>query len=143
MARKIVHEKDCFNSQVRANMQRVGYILRWPKFCRNCGGYGNHYSHYDPSPSGVGLSSGYMVDADPCQQCSDRGICPRCADDGFDAETGDHCEECGWTIESEGVPEPWECSCWIWGDVYDPYDHDFVAKSGQSRSILDLTKRDE
>lgn len=68
--------------------------------CEHCQGMGGFYTAYDPSPSGVSLSPGYMQDFDLCHKCLEQQICPSCGeyisiDDNcsYDVYV---CEYCGW-----------------------------------------------
>lgn len=86
----------------------------WPSYCKFCNGWGGHVSYYDPSPSGVSLGSGYMMETDLCPHCVEKNICPRCGKinsnwkDNIDA----HCYYCGWEIdESKGLLEQPTCAC--------------------------------
>ena len=86
------------------------YAAKWPGVCRKCNGYGYMESRYDPSPAGVSLAPGYMVEAEPCEACVCEGHCPRCGapwpDDGDDEYVGP-CASCGFVLyETAGVLEP-------------------------------------
>jgi len=108
----------------------ASYEASWPKYCRDCHGWGGKTSYYDPSPAGVGLSPGSMADFDPCPTCVEQGICPRCGEESADLVAADEysdkfaCELCGWDElnNNECIPEsdpyPLECDCWEWQDVY-------------------------
>ena len=117
MASKKFHDESCLTNQIARELARVGYMLQWPNYCRECNGYGAHFFQYDPSPAGIGLSAGYMTDADPCG-CVESGHCPRCGEAGVDPECGDYCTECKWTFETLGIADPAECECWDWGQTY-------------------------
>jgi superfamily II DNA or RNA helicase len=99
------------------------YLSEWPNYCEDCGGWGGHYSTYDPSPSGVGLSPGFMTDYDPCETCVENDICPRCGENTIsliDGKSEDwyECKSCRWDDRQgfEGMPQdppmPPECNCW-------------------------------
>ena len=65
--------------------------------CKRCDGKGLiEGPPYDPSPPGVALSPGYMVDIDICPNCLDRDICPLCGEKEvfWDAERY-ICPSCG------------------------------------------------
>lgn len=66
---------------------------KWPNHCPECCGTGGDVSAYDPSPSGVALSPGYMYDFDPCEACME--TCPRCGQP-MDKENDAPCPSCGW-----------------------------------------------
>lgn len=101
---------------------------RWPNSCSHCEGNGGFYSSYDPSPSGVSLSPGSIMDWDPCPDCTEKGICPRCGNDlpliaYKDDETGEWavdpdetdankpCLRCGWNPNAPDFCPP-EMECW-------------------------------
>jgi predicted RNA-binding Zn-ribbon protein involved in translation (DUF1610 family) len=93
------------------------YKLKWPNYCQTCNGWGGSTYTYDPSPKGVGLSSGYMIETEPCSDCIDAFICPRCGayNEAWlrNADTTSPCENCGFEeMETEGLPEEPECYCW-------------------------------
>lgn len=110
--------------EAKINFEReiLAYKAKWPNYCEECGGWGGHVSYYDPSPSGIGLSPGYMMDYDPCAECLEQDICPRCGfktpDIFVEGEYEDYyqCPKCGWKEGDEGIPQepPWppECTCW-------------------------------
>lgn len=59
-------------------LARVAYVTKYPGYCRACNGAGVLVDSYDPSPAGVGLASGVMYAADPCEKCLTKNRCPRC-----------------------------------------------------------------
>lgn len=107
---------------------RILWQARWSEYCTHCEGEGGSVSYYDPSPAGVSLSPGYMVDWDPCPHCTEKGICPRCGADlplvtyeDFDGtlvvddETDPNkpCLRCGWNPDKPDICPPlMECECW-------------------------------
>ena len=107
----------CKAQQARWKIVTAEYETAWPSYCRKCDGQGGHGYYYDPSPAGVSLSSGQMFDYDPCPECVEKGICPRCGnqvwtedDFGSDLVT---CSACGWKEEDpDAAPEQPECWCW-------------------------------
>ena len=117
----IKHSPECTKAFEEAEKARAEYRQKWPNFCKNCSGWGGSYSTYDPSPAGVSLGSGFMYDYEPCGDCLEKGICPRCGkeskrmkkamEEGTDDFT---CEHCGWSEEekTEGMPEEPECWCY-------------------------------
>ncbi len=118
---------DAFNKDTK------DYITKWSNYCTDCDGWGGSTSSYDPSAAGVCLSPGYFTEYDPCSECSEKDICPRCGDktlvflDIIDEASGlsaDHCEctSCDWVEQkTEGMPqdppEPPECDCFTWEDL--------------------------
>lgn len=124
-------------------LARVAYATKYPSYCQHCGGWGGSVYSYDPSPAGVSLSSGCMYDWEPCPECLEKGICPRCGtqhdpDSEWWAEPSG-CPSCGWTEDdgtewhrqTDGMPPPWECYCWE-DDIpdWDPYEN-------EARSVRD------
>lgn len=107
------HSVECLERMARAVKLRTAWLSEWPDYCRHCHGQGAHYYTFDPSPTGVSLSAGTMEDAEPCDQCTEQGICARCGKAGLDPETGEGpCSHCGWNYD-DGVPEMPECFCWM------------------------------
>ena len=111
--------------------QMANFEQNFPDHCKQCGGWGGSYISYDPSPSGVSLGSGTMLDWEPCEACLMKGICPICGHRHNNPEwmnhEGDKCQNCGWQIEAEfGVPQPPEYDPpiefpndnWMFGDEY-------------------------
>jgi len=111
------HFKDCVEAQKRYEDAVEAYRKKWPDHCKNCGGWGGFYGEYDPSPAGVSLSPGHMTEFDPCPECMEEGICPRCGEKVWDwnevaEDAQGPCSNCGWTEgEDEGLPEAPECWC--------------------------------
>lgn len=112
------HDSDCWGLLEKSRMARQEWARKWPNHCQKCGGWGGFWSHYDPSPSGVGLSPGYMEQFDPCV-CWEEGHCPRCGEpcamgsDHKDGKTIEVCE-CSWdTAKPDGIPGEGECVCWL------------------------------
>lgn len=77
------HTAQCIEAQAAHQQVVDEYNRQWPKHCTTCGGWGGSVSYYDPSPSGVGLSPGYMTEYDPCPDCTEQNRCPRCGADGL------------------------------------------------------------
>ena len=75
---------------------------QWPNHCTRCEGAGVLEYDDDPSPTGVSLAPGTMRFTDPCPQCVEYDLCPRCGGD-LDELTGDEaltCPHCGWNSEN-------------------------------------------
>ena len=75
--------------------------------CSKCGGTGFVVYEDDPSPSGVSLSPGTMMFSDPCPECYEKDICPRCGrqlpeESAIDDENEEYdvCYGCGWDSKS-------------------------------------------
>lgn len=97
---------------------------------------------FDPSPSGVGLSLGYMTEFEECQDCLAQEICPRC---GFNqVDIGEHwedvvCENCEWDqheaeMDMHGkycMPEEPDCNCF-------EMDYDITEQELEERSELEI-----
>lgn len=80
----------------------AAYILAWPNHCRACHGWGATGGGTDPD-------SGY-ADSDPCERCTEQGICPRCGAKALDEE-GVTCGACWFNAKTdEGCPDV-DCGC--------------------------------
>lgn len=104
-------------------MKPILYWLRrlWHKFrplplwcerCGSCGGHGGSDYAFDPSPSGVSLSPGFMWDWDPCEDCTGAGICPSCGtqlsdDDAWRLFETDELAQCPFCRWSMNTPNDW------------------------------------
>lgn len=107
------HTIECIERNKRWDKKVAEYEKKYPNHCEFCDGWGGKWSYYDPSPSGVGLSSGYMTDFDPCPDCLEQGLCPMCKDVLMESNgVGDlFCERCQ-KSDFEGIPQSPECWCW-------------------------------
>ena len=114
------HHKTCIDAHENWEDQVSQYKHDYPNYCKSCNGWGGNYSRYDPSPSGISLGSGYMLDYEPCEDCVEKGICPRCGkvSDNIITALSDGdcgvCEHCGWSMEEthvDGIPDEPECYC--------------------------------
>ena len=121
----MTHNNNCV--QVNAEWIEATKVYKetWTNYCRVCGGNGGSVSHYDPSSSGISLAAGYLIEYEPCHECSEKGICPRCGLDGLTSEergdesTGDGpCTICGWNQDPGLCDAP---GCWC--DEQDNLDH--------------------
>ena len=103
----MIHTESC--KQRHANQQ--AWQLQWPAYCRHCDATGLVLHEHDPSPSGISLSPGVLVDGDPCSHCIEQGKCPRC---NHTHDGDDHpCSECGWNWggNMDDYRPEWECWC--------------------------------
>lgn len=115
-----------FNEKVAKALREFEW--KYPNYCRACGGTGEVCEFFDPSPAGVSLSPGSMMECDPCALCIDDGNCPRCSapaivDRGPLLHEG--CSNCGWQSSvSAPAPPPGECTCYDdeeWHRSFDDY----------------------
>jgi hypothetical protein len=125
------HRADCQKYSAIHTFLTEYYKSWWPNYCRRCRGWGGLISYYDPSPSGVSLSSGRMQEIDLCPDCMDKRLCPRCGNVNIGWLEGEGdvwgCATCGWSFEDPGgLPEPPECCCDMyceecgkWMDLWD------------------------
>ena len=109
------HTKAC----TKAYQEFIAWKQNHPKYCKECNALGYTETTYDPSPAGVSLGSGYMVDREPCEYCLVKGICPVCGESALvlhesqfiDSIYTGPCSSCGWKEEDVSMPY-FECSCW-------------------------------
>lgn len=112
------HTKECLEATEKCKALRVEYVSSWPYYCRKCKGEGGHWYNYDPSPTGVALSPGYMMDVDPCPLCCESlSVCPRCGEPLPEQfwEDDSPCPHCGWDWcrnPDDALPPLYECNCW-------------------------------
>lgn len=111
------HTDECVQATEAAQKAQEAWAAQWPNHCKTCKGVGGWVDTFDPSPAGVPLGAGVMHDCDPCPDCVERGICPRCGQPGLtDEERGDDstgegpCKQCGWNHD-DALPELPECWC--------------------------------
>jgi hypothetical protein len=105
------HTKECENLTIKRSADIGEWCKLWPNYCKTCGGAGVSYSRYDPSPAGVSLGSGDMIDVTICQDCAEKGICSRCGEQVWDPDQITYpCSKCGWDGTDQIPPEP-ECWC--------------------------------
>lgn len=86
----------------RVEKDRAAWTEKWPSYCRSCEGWGGSHFAYDPSPSGVALSSGHMWDFDPCEALGPHQ-CHRCRNYALTYEWEGPCRVCGWNF-NDGMP---------------------------------------
>lgn len=111
------HTSECNQAQAKFKAEVEAYHQAWPNHCDHCHGWGSHSYTYDPSPAGVALGPGFMVDTDPCSDCIEEAKCPRCGQQTFPDDTTMICSSCGFDLEhtnkNPGLPEPPDCVCWM------------------------------
>ncbi len=114
----MAHELDAYEAHYA---EATRYEEAWPNYCYECNGYGYHVDYYDPSPAGVSLGSGTLMETHPCGHCIERDYnrpewtprCPRCAGgivtDPDYADDPITCYNCGFrdgvTLGHPGWPE--------------------------------------
>lgn len=80
---------------------RMLWERQWPNHCKTCEGHGVF-----TGTTKVDFGPGGLPDADPCHDCTEKGICARCGEPGLDRETGEGpCTNCGWNYD-DAAPEP-------------------------------------
>lgn len=133
----MTHTFGCLREQATRELERRAYRMLWPCRCSTCYGVGGKWDAYDPSPAGIALSPGSILDWDPCLDCLDLGVCPRCAhkydveSDGFYALIEDNeCVHCKWKWDRDEThePPPYECGCWYELEFAD--DFEIFGKKG-------------
>lgn len=109
----VSHTSQCLYWQEASQREQKAFWSTYPHACPTCRGWGMISGTYDPSPSGVGLSSGSITDSDPCSVCVEEGICPLCGEQALDEE-GNSCLACSWICGvTEGAPQKYDaCACW-------------------------------
>jgi len=117
------HTKACIEYMSKLKKARDDYEVLYPDYCHVCQGTGEILYSYDPSPAGVSLSPGMMIDSDPCLECLQKGLCPRCRKPvpewDVDFNESATCHFCGWQyLISLGCPVgDDECNCFdAWVD---------------------------
>jgi hypothetical protein len=106
------HTKECLQEQEAA----AQYMAEWPDHCPKCHGAGQYSYEDDPSPAGVSLSSGSYTYTEPCEECVECGVCPRCGKESLWAAEEDepdniYCTSCSWKWGDEGQSYH-ECYCY-------------------------------
>jgi hypothetical protein len=119
------HAESCTKAHENWEKDMVKFEERFPAYCRTCEGWGGKWEQFDPSPAGIMLSPGTMTDFDPCPNCVDQGVCPRCKQT-LDMDMKEEyyiCHDCNWTDEDNGedygVPPYPECHCDLLGSSGD------------------------
>ena len=87
------HTPACVAARKQWKLDDREWQKQWPKFCRECEGFGS--------------CAGYD-DAWLCEECSEKGLCARCGAAMPDGEWP--CANCGFEGDPERPEEP-ECNC--------------------------------
>jgi hypothetical protein len=114
------HSEYCNDAQASYKKEAEAFKKKHPNYCESCNGWGVSFSTYDPSPSGVSLSQGSMIDCDTCPSCVDENLCPLCMTPttplfGHDGNLN-VCSTCNWSEEDEtheGLSDEPECHCYL------------------------------
>jgi hypothetical protein len=108
------HTLACLLATTRYIAEMLTFAARYPQACQACLGWGGHTWSYDPSPAGVSLGSGFLIDGEPCAACEGSEDLPTCA------LCGQICQEDGTRLctcpPNAGLPEGPECLCWYGDD---------------------------
>lgn len=103
--------KKCDETIEKAEKARREWAEKWPNHCKTCEGHGEFHFTENGAPHGAGYWP--MDMSEPCDDCTGKGICPRCgAVDAIDEEGYGPCEKCGWKYDDLGMPpepEIWGC----------------------------------
>lgn len=138
------HSQACILAYEHYQKELADWLSRWGyTYCQECKSYGVLTDTYDPSPAGVGLSSGWMESEEPCSCTSldndrEQPRCPRCGTDweiSYDGEGDPIC-----LITEQGFPCP---SCeWNWGKGLDdtlPVEPECFCDEGPDTEDLAVT----
>lgn len=119
----MLHSEACQVATAERERERAAFLSRWPNACRTCGGWGVITHTENQSPIGSGYYWPETL-ADPCDDCTGKGKCPRCGkiifpDDDRNAtkfnawfESYDPAPCCGWSWgkgDDDTLPESREC----------------------------------
>lgn len=109
----MTHTKECNEYIEKCNKSVEDYKQKWPNYCKSCYGAGGSYfpgSYYSPP------------DFNECEDCIDKGKCPRCGAETFkliereNQATDDIpqiCSSCQFDLTTNScMPEDGECICW-------------------------------
>jgi hypothetical protein len=97
------------------------YFIKFPLFCRECGGSGIVYYEENMSPHGSGLTWNMQME-DQCPACANR--CPLCGTEGdeyYDDDTAT-CTACNFQYEEPTQTEP-PYGPEIWEEFFDLLDY--------------------
>ena len=96
---QINHTPSCIVATTNYKRLRAAFAIYWSSYCTTCNGVGGSIYYYDPSPGGISLGAGWMEDMNPCPDCIEQGLCPRCGKE-FDQDSEEAtCPHCGWDQE--------------------------------------------
>jgi hypothetical protein len=116
-----VHSATCVLLSANYERLRAAFGLYWPDYCQTCNGLGGSFYHYDPSPGGVSLGSGFMVEFDECPDCIEQGKCPRCGKIDY------------WHSWMED--DPMICPNCEWNSEHAERLHNYVSLTGNKKEI--------
>ncbi|MEK6860492.1 MAG: hypothetical protein AABY07_00845 [Nanoarchaeota archaeon] len=116
----MTHSQQCIKNQAKTEKEREEYLKRYPNYCRKCNGEGGESFSYDPSPAGVSLSPGFMIEFEPCDTCTEKGICARCGyiypevldDDNYYQIDDEKCPVCQFEAGKTYPIPSHECFCY-------------------------------
>lgn len=113
-----IHTPECQAAYQKYEAAYQVWMEKWGSTCcQNCWGQGAFYDSYDPSPAGVSLSTGSVMDAEPCSDCTGREedpCCPRCGSRNIDVEKETPCRDChyNWGKNPDDMRPEWPgCGC--------------------------------
>lgn len=98
---------ECEKSQSDYLEYERKFLAKNPNYCRECDGFGIWAEEYDPSPYGVMLGRGTMVDMGPCEACE--GQCALCRKPKH--ESLSRCPHCRQVPLDDGKAPAPECFC--------------------------------
>jgi len=108
------HTVECRMFFYRFQLHYEAYRREWPHYCTECDGAGVHSWDENQAPIGSGMNWPEPM-SEACEGCWASGYCPRCGMQSFEWDDNGDCEgtcpACGWTENSQSVPEYDYCGC--------------------------------
>lgn len=105
------HLESCVRTAISVRQAREEYEDQYPMHCESCEGWGGTVYVADPAFTLVPDIGENQVDIDPCRDCLEQGLCPRCSN-SYDPEEEDNCSFCDFELGvTEGKPYPHTCIC--------------------------------